>query len=183
MHKAVFMDRDGTVSEEVGYMYHAGLYRPYAWTGPAIRKINHSGMKAILVTNQSGVERGYFAESTVHEVHEVLRRELERNHAHLDAVYYCPHLPETGCSCRKPNPGMLLQAQQAFDLDLARSFVIGDRRIDLELAHAVGATGVLVMTGDGRNELALCKNGGVQPDMVADNLMAAVEAILETEHA
>ena len=88
------MDRDGTVSEEVGYMYHAGLFRLFPWTGEAIRKINESGMKAVLITNQSGVERGYFKESTVHEVHQILQQELKQWEAHLDAIYYCPHVPE-----------------------------------------------------------------------------------------
>src|SRR5262245_16509804 len=96
MNRAIFMDRDGTVSEEVGYMYHAGLYRLFPWTGDAIRRINKAGFKAVLITNQSGVGRGYFAEATVHEVHDVLRTELARSDAHLDAIYYCPHSPETG---------------------------------------------------------------------------------------
>src|ERR1043166_7740331 len=94
VHRAIFMDRDGTVSEEVGYMYHAGLYRPFPWTGQAIRKINESGMKAILVTNQSGIARGYFSEATLTEVHGILKQELQRWDAHLDAIYYCPHMPD-----------------------------------------------------------------------------------------
>src|SRR5436305_586176 len=88
MPSAIFMDRDGTVSEELGYMYHAGLYRLFAWTGQAVRKINESGTKAILVTNQSGIGRGYFSEATLTEVHEVLKQELKRWDAHLDAIYY-----------------------------------------------------------------------------------------------
>src|SRR5262249_9607817 len=94
MHKAIFMDRDGTVSEEIGYMYHAGLYKPFAWAGPAIRKINESGMKAVLITNQSGVGRGYFGAEMVEEVHQILREELSRHNAHIDAIYICPHHPD-----------------------------------------------------------------------------------------
>src|SRR5437762_14310036 len=105
-NKAIFMDRDGTVSEEIGYMYHAGLYRPFPWTGEAIRKINEGGFKAVLITNQSGVGRGYFPDAVVHEVHDALRAELARWKARLDAIYYCPHSPEIGCECRKPRPGM-----------------------------------------------------------------------------
>src|SRR5215831_4148916 len=100
MNAAIFIDRDGTVSEEVGYMYHAGLYKPFSWTGPAIRRINESGMKAVLVTNQSGVGRGFFSEDTVAEVHTALKAELARWNAYLDAIFYCPHLPEAGCECR-----------------------------------------------------------------------------------
>src|SRR5215467_7993050 len=132
------MDRDGTISEEVGYMYHAGLYQPFPWTGPAIRRINEGGFKAVLITNQSGVERGYFPEKTVHEVHGLLRTELARWDAHLDAIYFCPHAPETECDCRKPRPGMLLQAKRDLNLDLSHSFMIGDRYVDVETARAAG---------------------------------------------
>lgn len=173
MVKAIFMDRDGTVSEEVGYMYHAGLYKPFPWAGPAIRKINESGMKAVLITNQSGVERGYFPESQVHEIHDILRTELALHGARLDAIYFCPHRPDAGCNCRKPNPGMLLQAQQELDLDLANSFVIGDKDVDVGAAYAAGAKPVLVLTGYGRET--------ERPRFVAENLMEAVDKILSGE--
>src|SRR3954468_5737526 len=109
VNRAIFMDRDGTVSEEIGYRYDPGLYKPFSYAGPAIRKINESGMKAVLITNQSGVGRGYFDERSVEEVHNVLRAELARYDAKLDAIYTCIHHPDAGCECRKPNPGMLLQ--------------------------------------------------------------------------
>src|SRR5215471_17140080 len=150
--RAVFMDRDGTISEEIGYMYHAGLYQPFPWTGPAIRKINESGMKAVLITNQSGIGRGYFSESTVDEVHAVLKAELARHNALLDAIYVCPHHPDAGCDCRKPNPGMLLRAGKDMQIDLNRSYVVGDKYVDIELGHRVGATSILVLTGYGPEE-------------------------------
>src|SRR5436309_15500134 len=143
MPSAIFMDRDGTVSEELGYMYHAGLYKPFPWTGPAIRQINESGMKTVLVTNQSGVGRGYFSDATVAEVHTVLNDELSRWNAHLHAIYYCPHSPDAGCSCRKPGVGMMMQAQTELDIDLAASYVIGDRYLDIRMARAAGAKSVL----------------------------------------
>src|SRR5213079_1751493 len=130
MHRAIFMDRDGTVSEDVGYMDHAGLYKVFSWTGPAIRKINESGMKAVLITNQSGVGRGYFQRSTVDHVHDILRQELTRHQAKLDAIYVCPHRPEDACECRKPNPGMLQHAERDLDIDLTKSYVIGDKFVD-----------------------------------------------------
>jgi len=176
---AIFMDRDGTVSEEVGYMYHAGLYRPYPWTGEAIRKINESGMKSVLVTNQSGVERGYFNESTVHEVHQLLRERLLQSEAQMDAIYFCPHAPETNCDCRKPKPGMLLRAVRDLEIDLNRSFMIGDRYTDVLTAHAAGVRSVLVCSGDGSNEKTRYEGlPGPQPHFVADNLLHAVDAIL-----
>src|SRR5215831_7207660 len=141
------MDRDGTVSEEIGYMYHSGLYRPFPFAGPAIRRINESGMKAVLITNQSGVGRGYFDQESVDEVHGILRAELGRHQASLDAIYVCPHSPKDNCECRKPNPGMLLRAQEELDIDLSRSFVVGDKFVDVEVAHRVGAKGILVLTG------------------------------------
>ena len=178
MHKAVFMDRDGTVSEEIGYMYHSGLFRPFPWAGPAIRKINDSGMKAVLITNQSGVERGYYPESMVHEVHDVLRAELARYDARLDAVYFCPHHPDTGCPCRKPRPGMLLRARQDLGIDLSQSYLIGDRYLDVDAAHAAGTIAVLVMTGNGRVELEKYKDLPQQPHFIAENLLEAVESIV-----
>ena len=180
---AIFMDRDGTVSEEVGYMYHAGLYKPFPWTGPAIRRINESGMKAVLVTNQSGISRGYFSQATLDEVHKVLKDELQRWDARLDAIYYCPHAPADGCACRKPGTGMLMQAEKDHGIDLRSSYVVGDRYLDIRMAHAVGAKGVLVQTGDGRVELESRKGEDVQPDFVAENLLAAVEIILDGQAA
>src|SRR5213593_3854331 len=174
MHRAIFMDRDGTVSDEIGYMYHAHLYKPFPWTGPAIRKINDSGMKAVLITNQSGIERGYFSESLVHEVHEILSAELARHGAKLDGVYFCPHHPETGCDCRKPRPGMLLRAQEELGIDLSQSYMIGDRYLDVDAAYAVGAKSILVMTGNGRTEQQKYKDLPQQPHFVAENLLEAV---------
>jgi D-glycero-D-manno-heptose 1,7-bisphosphate phosphatase len=178
MNTAIFMDRDGTVSEEIGYMYHTHLYKPFPWTGPAIRKINESGMKAILITNQSGVERGYFPESQVHEVHALLSAELDRHNAKLDAIYFCPHHPDTGCDCRKPRPGMLLRAQQELGIDLANSFMIGDRYLDVDVGHAAGAKTVLVMSGNGRAEYEKYKSLPQQPHFTAETLFEAVESIL-----
>ena len=180
MHRAIFMDRDGTVSEEVGYMYHAGLYKPFPWTGPAIRRINESGMKAVLVTNQSGVGRGFFTDATVAEVHEALNRELECANAHFDGIYYCPHEPEAGCECRKPKPGMLMRAARDLGIDLRQSVVIGDRYLDIRMAHSVGARGVLVLTGDGRMEMENHKESDVQPDIVSENLLTAVETVIQS---
>jgi D-glycero-D-manno-heptose 1,7-bisphosphate phosphatase len=178
MHKAVFIDRDGTVSEEIGYMYDAGLYKPFSYSGPAIRRINDTGMKAVLITNQSGVGRGYFEEPMVHTVHDILRSELARHGAKFDGIYYCPHAPDAGCDCRKPLPGMLHRAQKDLNIDLAGSYVIGDKQVDVETAHAVGAKGILVLTGYGREERELHRSAPHQPHFIAGNLAEAVDAIL-----
>ena len=176
---AIFIDRDGTVSEEVGYMYHAGLFRMYPWTGQAIRKINASGMKSVLITNQSGIERGYFKEATVHEVHEVLQQGLKQWEAHLDGIYYCPHAPERDCDCRKPKPGLILRAARELDIDLSKSFMVGDRYLDVRAANAAGLRSVLVRCGDGASEVSRYASQPVpQPSFVTDNLLHAVDAIL-----
>jgi D-glycero-D-manno-heptose 1,7-bisphosphate phosphatase len=176
---AIFIDRDGTVSEEVGYMYHAGLFRIYPWTGQAIRKINESGMKSVLITNQSGIERGYFKESTVLEVHQVLQQGLKQWEAHLDGIYYCPHAPERDCDCRKPKPGLIFRAAGDLDIDLSKSFMIGDRYLDVRAADAAGVRSVLVRCGDGASEVEKYASTPVlQPNFVADNLLHAVDAIL-----
>jgi D-glycero-D-manno-heptose 1,7-bisphosphate phosphatase len=178
MYRAIFIDRDGTISEEVGYMYHAGLYKLFPWAAPAIRRINENGMKAVLITNQSGVGRGYFEEKTVGEVHGLLCADLARSNAKLDAIYYCPHSPGDSCDCRKPQPGLLIRAKHELNIDLSQSYVIGDKHTDVETAYAVGAKSVLVLTGYGRRQLDEHRNDELQPTYVAENLMEAVDAIL-----
>ena len=137
-HRAVFLDRDGTVSEEIGYMYDVSFYRVFSWTGKAIRKINEIGMRVILATNQSGIERGYFTERMVHRVHDRLRDEIARDGARLDDAYFCPHHAESNCPCRKPRPGMLLRGQQEFGIDLSNSYMVGDRKTDVRAGKAAG---------------------------------------------
>lgn len=176
---AIFIDRDGTVSEEVGYMFEPSRFQPFPWTGPSIRRINDSGIKVFLATNQSGVGRGYFDVAMVDRVHALLAEELGRHGAALDAVYYCPHAPEADCECRKPRPGMLLRAAREFDIDLKSSFMIGDRYVDVRTARAVGARSILVRSGDGRRQLEKYLRDPEQPDFIADDLSDAVNAILQ----
>ena len=177
------MDRDGTLSDEIGYIRSPEMYKPFPWTGPAIRRINDSGMKAILITNQSGIARGYITEATLNEIHGVIHTELERHNARLDAIYFCPHYPDTGCDCRKPRPGMLLRAQREHGIDLANSYMIGDRYLDVGTAHNAGAKSILVLTGDGKSELEQHKAEPFQPHFVAKDVLHAVEAILAGEVA
>jgi D-glycero-D-manno-heptose 1,7-bisphosphate phosphatase len=185
-NRAIFLDRDGTVSEEVGYINHVSRLRLFPWTAAAIRSINDAGMLAVLVTNQAGVARGYFVEAMIGEVHERLVRELAEDGARLDAVYYCPHHPSAGeppyrqaCECRKPRPGLLLRAAEDHEIDLARSYMVGDKYSDVQLARTVGAKGVLVLSGYGRGELEYqSAEWPSPPDHVADDLAGAVEWIL-----
>lgn len=187
--RAIFLDRDGTVSYEVGYVNHPSRYDIMPGTVEAIRKINQSEFLAIVVTNQAGVARGYFQEGLILEIHEKLRKLLSDKGAFLDAIYYCPHHPEVGdpayrkeCDCRKPKPGLLQKAQQDLQIDLTRSYIIGDSIKDVEAGHRVGMPGILVLTGYGRGEQEYhSSKWSVRPIHIADDLKAAVDWILSRE--
>jgi D-glycero-D-manno-heptose 1,7-bisphosphate phosphatase len=175
----VFLDRDGTVSEEVGYLNHINRFRLLAGVAAAIRKLNESALPVIVVTNQSGVARGYFPEQLVREVHERMTAELAEAGAHLDGVYYCPHQAVDECECRKPKIGMMELAARELELDLRKCFVVGDRYGDIELANRAGACGILVRTGYGEGDYAWHgKCWAYQPHYVAADLAEAVQWIL-----
>jgi D-glycero-D-manno-heptose 1,7-bisphosphate phosphatase len=188
-NRAVFLDRDGTINEEVGYVNHIDRVFLLPRVAEAIRLLNENGLKAVVVTNQSGVARGYFPESLVRQVNERIQDLLEREGAHLDAIYYCPHHPEAGqppyrqkCRCRKPEMGMVEEAVKVLDIDCSSSYVVGDRGNDIEFAHQIGAKGVLVLTGYGKGEWELF--GGrwkVRPHHLAQDLYDAVRWILGQE--
>ncbi len=185
--RAVFIDRDGTISEEVGYVNHPTRYRVFPYAAAAIKTLNEAGWLAVLVTNQAGVARGYFAEELIESVHNILRQELERGGARLDAIYYCPHHPSVGtppyrldCDCRKPRPGLIQRAAQDLDIDLAQSWMVGDRYGDMELARNAGLRAAFVLSGYGRGEWEYQRAAWPhQPDLVADDLLAAVRAIIK----
>jgi len=180
------MDRDGTISEEVGYVNHPSRYRVFPYSAEAVRLLNEAGWLAILVTNQAGVARGYFTEEVITAVHGVLERELERGGARLDAVYYCAHHPTVGeppyrfdCDCRKPKPGLIERAARDFDIDLAQSWMVGDRHSDVELAHNAGTRAAFVLSGYGRGEWEYQRSVWKhQPDLVAEDLLEAVRKIV-----
>jgi D-glycero-D-manno-heptose 1,7-bisphosphate phosphatase len=176
---AVFLDRDGTIAEEVGYLNHASRFRMIPFVAGAIRRLNEAGLPVVVVTNQSGVGRGYFPESVVCFVNELMTQQLTEAGARIDAVYYCPHTSADQCDCRKPKTGMLERAALEHFLDLQHSFVVGDRYGDMELARNVRARAVLVRTGYGEGELAWhAAKWPVQPDFVAEDLSDAVDWIL-----
>jgi len=189
--RAVFLDRDGTVAEEVGYVNHASRLRLLPGSAAALRRIREAGLLAVVVTNQSGVARDYFEEAIVHQAHERLRGLLAAEGASLDGVYYCPHHPREGiapyrqdCDCRKPLPGMLLRASRELGIDLARSYMVGDGVVDVGAGHAAGTATILVLTGYGRGHFEHRRHlWTVQPDHVAEDLGAAVDWILERERA
>ena len=176
---AVFLDRDGTICEEMGYVNHVDRLRIFPFAAEAIRRLNEARIPVIVLTNQSGVARNIFPESLVHEVHKKMISELAAGGAHVDGIYFCPHKTEDACECRKPNPGLLDRAAREHALDLAASWVVGDRYADLEMAHTAGGRGILVMTGYGRGEFELHHaRWPRQPDALAADLTEAVRRIL-----
>jgi D-glycero-D-manno-heptose 1,7-bisphosphate phosphatase len=179
LRPAVFLDRDGTMAEEVGYLNHASRFRMFPFVAAAIHRLNEAGLPVVVVTNQSGVGRGYFPESLVQTVNELMTQQLVKAGAKIDAIYYCPHASSENCGCRKPKTGMLDRASMEHGLDLPRSFVVGDRYGDIELARNARARSVLVRTGYGEGELAWhAAKWPVQPDFVAEDLTQAVTWIL-----
>jgi D-glycero-D-manno-heptose 1,7-bisphosphate phosphatase len=154
-------------------------FRLLPFAAGAIQRLNEAGLPVIVVTNQSGVGRGFFPESLVHTVHEIMTQQLSAVGARVDAIYYCPHTSEEDCECRKPKPGMLERAFREHGIDLRRSFVVGDRYGDVETAHAKGARGVLVRTGHGETELTSESSGWpAPPNFIAADLAEAVDWIL-----
>jgi D-glycero-D-manno-heptose 1,7-bisphosphate phosphatase len=184
--RAVFIDRDGTISEEVGYVNHPSRFRLFPFAAEAVRLLNDNDWLAILVTNQAGVARGYFSEDMVGEVHARLKEQIESQGARLDAIYYCAHHPTIGnapyridCNCRKPKPGLIRCAMKEFDIDLSQSWVIGDRYVDVELARNAGAHSALVMTGYGRDEWEHQRNRWqTEPELVVEDVLAAAKEII-----
>jgi D-glycero-D-manno-heptose 1,7-bisphosphate phosphatase len=177
---AVFLDRDGTISEEVGYLNHISRFRIFPFASGAIRKLNDRHLPVFVVTNQSGVGRGYFPVSLVNDVHALMTRQLAERGAHLDGIYYCPHLSAENCACRKPGPGMLQQISKEHSIDLKKSFVVGDRYGDIELARGVDARSVLVRTGYGEGDLLYhSAEWKFQPDFIAADLAEAANWIVE----
>ena len=182
LRRAAFLDRDGTICEEMGYVNHIDRMQLFPFAAAAIRRLNNAGVPVIVVTNQSGVARNIFPESLVHQVHETMVAELAAEGARIDAIYFCPHKTEDACECRKPNPGLLERAAREHALNLAASWVVGDRYADLEMSHAAGGRGILVMTGYGRGEYELHRaNWPRQPDALAENLTEAVSRILDAQ--
>jgi D-glycero-D-manno-heptose 1,7-bisphosphate phosphatase len=185
---AIFLDRDGTLNKDIGYVSTPDRLVLYPWAAEAVHLINESGAMVIIITNQSGIARGMYTEADLDSIHGRMIEELARDGARVDAVYYCPHHPEVGaaryridCDCRKPRTGMLSAASREHNIDLARSFIIGDKASDIELAANAGVRGALVMTGYGRETFAHPDRWPCKPAIIAENLLDAVRQILDSE--
>jgi len=158
---------------------HVSRFHMFPFAAQAIRQLNQAKLPVIVITNQSGVGRGYFPESLVGAVHELMTTQLAKEGAHIDALYYCPHKGDDACACRKPRPGMLERAAREHRLDLRRSFIVGDRYGDIELARSIKARAIMVRTGYGEGEIQWhSAKWPAPPDFIADNLADAADWIL-----
>lgn len=187
MRAAVFLDRDGTINEQMGYINHIDRFQMLPGAASAIRTLNDGKVPVVVVTNQSGLARGYFPLALLDAVHEKMKDALAREGAHVDGIYICPHHPEAKdkqyrleCTCRKPKTGLFEQAARELGIDLRKSYVVGDRWSDLKAAVSCRATPVLVLTGYGKGDFDyIGPHQKVQPVFVAQNLQDAVEWILD----
>jgi len=187
MRPVVFLDRDGTLNEEIGYIHDISMLNLINGAAESVQKLNAANVAAVLVSNQTGAARGFYGVEHIQKLNERLIKLLEDKGAHLDALYYCPHL-ETGrvpelsikCNCRKPEPGLVQRAfEENPDLDRRRSYVVGDKASDVELAKNCGAKGILVKTGYGQAVSDGRYQWKVEPDYLAHNISDAVNWILK----
>jgi D-glycero-D-manno-heptose 1,7-bisphosphate phosphatase len=186
---AVFMDRDGTINEQRGYINHVSRFVLVPGTAEAIRLLNRHRYLAIIVSNQSGVARGYFPLQLVEDVHSHMRELLKKENAVIDGIFFCPHY-RTGvvseytvdCDCRKPRTGLIKSACETFDIDMTNSYVIGDRCTDIELAERSNLRGILVKTGYGLGDIEYVLPGSpFKPVHIAGNLLDAVRWIIKKD--
>lgn len=187
MDQVVFLDRDGTINQEVRYLYRKEDLKLLRGAAEGIALLRQAGFRIVVVTNQAGIARGYYSEEEMHKLHRYLNEQLRKQGAWVDRFYHCPHHPVYGngeykkqCRCRKPDIGMFQMAEEAYDIDKGRSYMIGDKRIDVEAGRNYGIPGILVATGYGAGERKKAMERGEEPfyDFYAETLMDAAEYIV-----
>ncbi len=174
--KAIFLDRDGTLIEEVNFLSTVEETKLFSYTVDALKLLKDAGYLFFVATNQSGIARGYFDANAVNAIHAKILNELNAVGLNIESFHFCPHFPDEGCKCRKPNTGMIEQACENVDLDLERSWMIGDKKLDIEMGFNAGTRTALVKTGYGENHQ---KELDRQPDVIAKNLFEAAKFIVE----
>lgn len=184
---AVFLDRDGTLNEEVQYIRTPDELHLIPGAGEAVRKLNDRGLVTCVISNQSGVARGYLSEQDLASVHARLEQDLGRSKASIDRIYYCPHHPTEGvapynivCDCRKPKTGMLERGAAEFGIDLGHSFVVGDSTVDMQAGNSANAKTILVLTGYGATAREECAGNNIRVDHVAPTIVEAIDFVLHT---
>jgi len=187
-HKAVFLDRDGTLNVEKNYVYKTDDFEFIDGAVEAIRLLNENDFLVIVISNQAGIARGFYKPSDVQVLHDYIQSELRKQGAHVDAFFYCPHHPEGKveefrkiCNCRKPATGMALEAEGKLKLDLKRSFIVGDSGIDMKLGENTGMKSILVKTGHGEETLKESKQRELNYEVAVENILEAVHYILSVK--
>jgi len=178
--RTVFLDRDGTLNEDTGYIRSPEGFTLFPGVAKAIARLNREGAGVVLITNQSGVARGLLTLSDVNAIHHKLKVALQTEGGWLDVIFFCPHHPEEGCWCRKPNPGLIEQAQATLEMDLSHSYLLGDKCLDMVLAHRIGAMGILVTTSPYSQEaLQAIQAGSLKTAHVAASFQEAVDWVIQ----
>ena len=174
--RAVFLDRDGTIAKDVHYCHRVEDFKILPTVPDAIKLLNDNGFKIIVITNQSGVARGYFTEETLAQIHQKMKDELGKYGARVDAIYYCPHHPDENCECRKPKTALFHRAVKEHNIDLGNSYMIGDMQMDIDAGNAMGCKTILVTTGPAVPELNP-QYPVTPPDYTAASLLEAIRWI------
>jgi D-glycero-D-manno-heptose 1,7-bisphosphate phosphatase len=184
VRRAIFLDRDGTLNVDVGYLHALEDLALFPWTIDALRMLKRAGYLLVVISNQSGIALGFIDDGFVERAHQAIQQRLARVGIALDGFYYCPHHPDASrkdlrknCECRKPRPGMIHQAARELDIDLSQSWTIGDKWIDVQVGHSAGTKSILVRTGWGAHAERR-RPEGQRVDAICDNLMHAVTTIL-----
>jgi D-glycero-D-manno-heptose 1,7-bisphosphate phosphatase len=181
MRPAAFLDRDGTINEERIYLSNPADFQLLPGVALAIRRLNQAGWAVVVVTNQSGLARGYFTLDTLEQIHLRLKQDLAAVNAYVDAIYLCPHHPDAGCACRKPGVALFEQAARDLNLDLSQSVLIGDKPSDLQPGCHLGSRTVLVLTGHGQTEWQGQETWNFTPDVVVPALPQAVDWLFSSK--
>jgi D,D-heptose 1,7-bisphosphate phosphatase len=177
MKRAVFLDRDGTLARDIPYCSRPEDFELLPCAAESIKLFNEASFKVVIITNQSGIARGYFTEEMLENIHQKMRSDLAKYNARIDSIYFCPHHPDEGCDCRKPKPTLILRAAQEHDIDLTASFFIGDTPADIEAGHAAGCKTVIISHAS--HEEAASEGNAVKPDFKCNNLQQASEWIFK----
>jgi D,D-heptose 1,7-bisphosphate phosphatase len=178
-NKAIFIDRDGTINVDVHYLDNPDKFEMYPCVGEGVKKLKENGFKIIVITNQSGIARGYFTEKQLKNIHERMKKEFQKFGIVLDGIYYCPHHPDDNCNCRKPKTGLFEKAIKEHNIDVKKSYVVGDKILDIGAGKKIGATAILIPEPHVRDELLSKKNEWKHnPNYIANDMYDAVEYIL-----
>lgn len=181
--KFVLLDRDGVINEDRrDYVKHWSEFRFISGSLEALARLTRAGYRIIVITNQSVINRKMVSRAGLETIHRNMKEAVSTHGGKIEAVYYCPHVPDDQCACRKPRPGLILQAQKDYGFDPAQVCMIGDSAKDIACAQRAGcAKSILVRTGYGRQTEQSCRLGGPKPDRVVDDLKSAVHWLLEQE--